>query len=426
MPISQTQIGSGLFRGRAVYDDSVFHGIQEDVSDDISMISPYETPLLSIIGDAQRPATNIWHEWVEEELNPNFFSVAADIASTTAETNIRVGEGAEKFLLPGMMLRTITGEYMMVTAVGGPTSVGVTRGFTATDVTSLGQNSEIAIVHRAAVDGQDVLADTSRPRKRVGNVVAPHMQEIIVSDTDNAVLQHGGIVSEFDHQTTNRMREALRDLNKSIILSRSHSGITALDRLPGGSSNAARGVNVRGSETQPRTMMGLLQMVKTNNITASIGNSRSVTDLGSFDDRITELCQRVYESGAEDCDLILVGDQIQRRFDLLNYNRTRTPQEEMLFGTRVTRYQNNYGEFTVMQHRWMPRNKLLLLCTNRLAIANLRGQSFHKEIVARTGAADKGMIVGHYTLEVRQEAGMGQMTFDDGSSTFSNAPFLAP
>ena len=165
-------------------------------------------------------------------------------------------------------------------------------------------------------------------------------------------------------------------------------------------------------------------MIETNNVTASVGTGRAVADLGTFDDQVTDLCRRIYQTGAEDCDLMLVGDQIQRRFDLLNYNRTRTPQDEMLFGTRVTRYQNNYGEYTVMQHRWMPRNTMLLLCTNRLAIANLRGQSFHKEMVARTGAADKGMIVGHYTLEVRQEAGMGQIAWTN--EEFNSDSFLAP
>ena len=51
------------FTGRATYDNTA--ALAEDVSDIVSMISPFETPLLDFLGDAARPATNTMHEWLE-------------------------------------------------------------------------------------------------------------------------------------------------------------------------------------------------------------------------------------------------------------------------------------------------------------------------------------------------------------------------
>lgn len=54
------------FTGRAIYDtagsDSIFKGVAEDVSDIVSMISPFETPLLDVLSQAPYPARNVLHE----------------------------------------------------------------------------------------------------------------------------------------------------------------------------------------------------------------------------------------------------------------------------------------------------------------------------------------------------------------------------
>ena len=42
--------------------------IAEDVSDIIGIVSPHETPLLDLLGDAKRPAISTTHEWLEDAL----------------------------------------------------------------------------------------------------------------------------------------------------------------------------------------------------------------------------------------------------------------------------------------------------------------------------------------------------------------------
>ena len=60
------------FTGKATYSSgSTLPEIAEDVSDIVSIVSPYETQLLDHLGDPTRPAGSTYHEWLEDELLPN-------------------------------------------------------------------------------------------------------------------------------------------------------------------------------------------------------------------------------------------------------------------------------------------------------------------------------------------------------------------
>ena len=57
------------FTGKATYSAGTnLPEIAEDVSDILGLISPYETPLLDHLGDADRVATSTRHEWLEDDL----------------------------------------------------------------------------------------------------------------------------------------------------------------------------------------------------------------------------------------------------------------------------------------------------------------------------------------------------------------------
>ncbi len=57
------------FSGKATYTaGATLPEIAEDVSDIITLVSPFETPLLDHLGDPQRSATSTVHEWLEDAL----------------------------------------------------------------------------------------------------------------------------------------------------------------------------------------------------------------------------------------------------------------------------------------------------------------------------------------------------------------------
>ena len=60
------------FTGKATYSaGATLPELAEDVADLVSIVSPYETPLLDHLGDPPRPAASTYHEWLEDELLPN-------------------------------------------------------------------------------------------------------------------------------------------------------------------------------------------------------------------------------------------------------------------------------------------------------------------------------------------------------------------
>ena len=77
------------FTGKATYSaGATLPEIAEDVADVISIISPYETPLLHHLGDAQRSATSTQHEWLEDSLLPNTDLVSdSSISNPATETS---------------------------------------------------------------------------------------------------------------------------------------------------------------------------------------------------------------------------------------------------------------------------------------------------------------------------------------------------
>lgn len=398
MALADTQLGTGLFTGRAVYGSGVFDNLAEDVSDIVSMISPYETPFLNLIGDADKEADNVLHEWLEEEMTPNAIVNSVSVASTTASTAIPIKGGLALFLQKGMVLRgpeAAGGEYMQITAITANTIV-VDRAFATTNANSFGASEFLTVISDAAVEGADVLVDISRPRPRLNNIIQLFKKDLIISGTTRAVRMLGGDMDEMDRQIRNRTREALRDLEKASILG----------RLSG---------NTIGSSSAVRTMRGLLQMIATNVFTinnTSYTGAYDSTSMQAFETYVNTAIRDAWTQGGTDLDLILCGDGVKQRFDKLNNSRVRVVNEERLYTNQVTRYENTYGNYTVMLDRWMPTHIAAITATPRLKIAPLRGRSFQYEPVAKTGDATKGMVIGEYTLEHRNEVGMAQISFD--------------
>lgn len=391
MTIANSVIGGGSFTGRALYDDGVFTGLAEDVSDIVTMISPFETPLLTELGDSERPAFNTYHEWLEDQLNPQtlyiFQATTPFTAGDTAFPLATVSSGEGSHLMIGLVLRNpVSDEYMQVTGAT-PNGITVERAFAGSTATTLAADTAIALelVSEAAVEGSDVLDDLSRSRTRKFNVCQIFKKDVIVSGTIQSV-RHIGIESEMDHQIMQRTRENLVALEKAIVLSR---------------QNTPAGSNYVGSATVTRTMKGLRQFItNVTTITSPLTNSELVN-----------VMQSAWDVGGTDLDLLICGRDVKKAVDQLNEVSTATSrivsdQMESFHRRIVTEYEGTFGRLRIVMSRWMPNNEGIILSRNRVKVVPLTGRSFQYEAVAKTGDANKGMIVGEYTLEVRNPEGM--------------------
>lgn len=368
------------FTGRAIYDSGVFTTMLEDVSDVIGMISPYSTPLLDAIGDANYSTHNVLHEWDEDDLAPNTLIASDTVSTTLTAVSVNVnGSAAGLWIMPGSVLRNkTTGEYLQVTATSAST-ITFTRAFGGTTAVTIASGQQLAVIAPAALEGADVTVDISRPRGRKSNYCQIIKSDVIVSGTASAVT-HSGVDNEFDYQKSKSIKAALRDLEKAVIMG----------KLSG---------NTLGSASAYRTMKGIWDYLSTN--ASSVG---SLTQT-ALDDVIVA----AWGNGAEDLNLIVTDANYKRTVDNWQASRVLASNSDNRFRNVVTIYESSFGAIPVIASRWMPANSAMVLATNRIKVIPLRGRSFGFQEVAKTGDSRKGMIVGEYTVELKCENGMGKI-----------------
>jgi len=274
---------------------------------------------------------------------------------------------------------------IFVTAVAGNT-LTVTRRYGASPASNLANGQKLLIIANAALEGDDTpdARFTSRSRKR--NYTQIFTASVQVSGTMQAVRGYG-IADELEHQKAQRLRELLRDLENSVI-----NGFAP-------AANQAGGAAVR------RTMNGVLATIAANQFLPGTGpippGDGSGTD---FNEAVLNAAMRtVWESSSARIDTIVVGAAIKRRMNTwLSAWRTTTPAEET-YRNLVSRYESDYGRCTVLVSRYVAPDTAILLDSSRIAVLPLAGRSFHYKPMGAVGDRDSGLLVGEYTLEMRNE-----------------------
>lgn len=369
------------FSGLAIYNTGVFDGIAEDVSPMISQISPFETPLLDRLSQPESSAQNVLHEWLEEELCPNTVVSSTSVDTQGTALSVHVGGTAmAAFLSVGAVIKNkTTGEYLQVAAIAGNT-LTVTRGFGGSTVASLNAGHSLFIVSDAALEGADVSGDRSRPRSRRTNYCQIFKKDVVVSGTTSSVNMLGGISNEFEHQKAQRLKESIRDLEKACIQG----------KISG---------NTIGSGTAYRTMRGIWDSLTTN-----------VTSTGTLTPLILDnIIRGAWDNGGTDVDMVLLDPNWKGLTDSWQDSRVHVYNADMgLYKRSVKRFESSFADVDLVLCRWMPANSALVLSSGRVKVVPLNGRSYQFVPVARTGDSEKGMIIGEYTLEVKNEEGMAK------------------
>lgn len=367
------------FTGRATYSNFVV--IREDVSDLVSIVTPHETPFLDYIGDADFPAMQIKHEWLEDELAPNTVVASSAAASAVTDSQVGIAAGKAPYLQVGMVLRQPqTNEYFTISVIAGNT-LTLTRGFGGTVATSFAAGAQLMVIADAALEGDDVTQDSSTNRARINNMVQLFKKDIIVSGTQEAVSLHGGIEDEYEYQKMKKLTEAVRDLEKATIM-----GIAS--------------GNTIGSASARRTMAGVRSLITTN--VRSIGPNLTESWLGTA-------IQDAWQQGGTDIDLILAGVGYKRIIDGFNATRKLIPNDDRRFINAVSQYESTFGLLAIMLSRWLPDNEALIVASGRVKVVPLQKRSFMAKNVLSQGDSKKGMVLGEYTVELRNEVAMSRM-----------------
>ena len=375
------------FTGKATYSaGATLPELAEDVSDLVAIVSAHETPLLDALGDAGRVARSTVHEWVEDALYPNALAVATAVSAT-----VFTFEHVDRLRVGDQLLAPDGGERMLVAAINPANGqVTMTRAYGGSATSAVGSGSSLVVLGNAALEGEDAAAARFTSRARRSNVTQIFSATCEVSGSEQAVRQLG-VGDEMDHQKTQRLRELLRDLENSVI------------------NGFAPPADAQGSATVRRTMRGLCSFLSAGAMPANFG---PLPDGDALTEPILNAALRALwqRGGGASIDTIVVNGREKRRINEFVAAGRRFLNSTDSFRDAVSVYESDFGICRVLLSRYVPTGTVLLLDSAQVDVLPLAGRSFQYRPLAVTGDRVAGQMIGEYTLEVRNAAGMGAIT----------------
>jgi hypothetical protein len=373
------------FTGKATYSaGATLPEIAEDVADVVSIVSPYETPLLDHLGDPARPASGTYHEWLEDELLPNTDTINDDTWDDASADQTFGVLHAGRFRIGDQLRPAGSAELLLVTAVDtGAGSLTVVRGYGGTTPEGLADGQELIILGNAALEGDDAPAARFSQRVRKGNWTQILTAGVRVSGSDLAVRKLS-VADELDYQRQERVRELLRDLENTVI------------------NGVAPESTAQGSSTVRRTMRGIIPSLTTNAFSPGVEGFTPGAILTEI--HLNEAMRNTWERASSRIDTIVVNGFQKRQINgFLSASRGYGP-DDTAYRDLVSLYESDFGVCRIVLCRSMPADCVLLLDSSRIDVLPLSGRSFHYKPLASSGDYEAGEVIGEYTLELRNES----------------------
>lgn len=355
-------------------------GLMLDFEPMIALLDPFDVPILggvasdggSLISKAPAFEKKVqWHD--ETSLTPR---TTLGAAAVTADVVLTITSGErERFQTDDILL--IDSEYIRVTGYSTTASVlNVSRAWSGTAA----QHSNAAAVvgvGSAPAEGADPSAARFRDRDEQYNLTetfGPYA--VTVSGSELAVRKFGLVGTEFDHQVANRTKEAAIAMEQAIIY-----GVRADD------------------STSRRTMAGIRTQVTTN-------VDSSTTTLTEA--KLLDQLQNCFDAGGSPNRIS--GGSKQKRvisaFTSAGVIQVMRPDSQR--GTKVDTFISDFGECVIILDRWYRTADLDIWAGDQVELCVLR--PLHYEPLAKTGDAEKGMIVGEYSTRVRAQKHAAKFT----------------
>lgn len=372
----------GGVTGYSTYDLTV--GVKLDVEDAIWLVSPFDVPLQGAMGADGRVSLSSEScfekkiEWLDETLlTPRTTQSATTALATTNGTTLYCASGAQLQFQTGDII-LMDGEYMQVTGYLSTTGWNVARGGTTngngwgTTVLTTSATGDVIIgVGSALPEGTNPPAARAQDRNDRFNYTetfGPYA--VSVSQSEQAVQKYGLRSTEFDHQVMNRTKEAFIAFEQAILY----------------------GLQTVGSDSYNRTMGGFTAYISTN----IDSTSTQITDANLLPN-----LENCFDAGGTP-DRIVVGSYQKRQFSQLNAGEIRYPQELNTRGQIVDYYDSDFGRLAIILDRWCRKADLFAFSRDQAVINTLRPFSF--EMLAKTGDAINGQVVGEKSLKFRRQS----------------------
>lgn len=350
---------------------------------EFDLLGAQELPFLKLIaggGEGQpslnslsAPCTQTKYEWMED----TDFSLQTTFTADplVGGTSLSVAAADVGKINEGMILQ-IDNEQMLVTAANGSNPLTISRGWGGTTAAAHASlSSPVYVVGRAHKEGTDAPSAIYYYPVMPFNYTQELTDTILLSEIEQQIKRYG-FDDAIEFETQKRTRELYKLLERQCFW----------------------GKRVLGTASLPGSFGGLETFI-TNSVNAAAAQL-TTTHINSA----LQLCYNA--NGINGLpDTLIVGSWVRGKVNSVYGTAGVTgfrDIKEVRGGVLVTTIMTDFGTtLDVVLSPWQDQSKAYLLKRDKIGIGPLQGSEFRREMLAKTGTADKWMISGSYTMEVR-------------------------
>jgi hypothetical protein len=179
------------------------------------------------------------------------------------------------------------------------------------------------------------------------------------------------------------------------------------------------GVNQAKSSSDPRKLASVLSWIKTNTNKGTAGGAADPaaadgtgtrtdgTQRAFTEAQLKDVLSKIWTAGGKP-NVIMTGAFNKQTFS--TFTGRSTPMEEAKskkIVASVDAYESDFGTLKVVANRFSRARDVLVLETEKWAMAALKGRNMVSTPLAKTGDSEKRMVVTEYTLVARAENSSG-------------------
>lgn len=372
-----------------------------DISSYLDVLSPSDTPLLRAIGrdSLRKPCVQVKHEWLEDELR-GMTTVTSGLNNTTDPVSVTLTTAAHTAYFRG------TG------GTGSPADYTLAGSVNAGDIVRLwdANGEELAIVTNVTATVVDL------DRSQLGTTPVSHTTSCnmtIVGTFQPQGLSTVGLARTTTYANQFNYTQIFEDaFYQSATQAATDKWTESGDRAyQWAAIIKVMGIQMEraliyGRRQQPTTTVGAqtgpagaMQGIRPYISTNVYNKSGALLTLPMLEDAL----QAIWEQGGEARLAVMNATQKRRVNTFLDAYR-QVGYDSTTVGTRVERYDTDFGTLDVLLDRHMPTDEVLILDPARIGFGPMTGRALHTDQAPiQSTEAKVWEIVGEYTAEVRQE-----------------------
>lgn len=256
-----------------------------------------------------------------------------------------------------------------------------------------------AATNNQQIEGDDIgtTFDAVTPTVRLGNYCNIARKTVIVAGSEDAVNK-AGRKSELAYQIAKKGNELKRDMEAGLLANTAASA---------------------GSTSTARVTGALLAFIKTNNNMGAAGavpvytniptGTRTDGTLRAFSEVIMkDVLQQCWTSGAK-VETVMTGAVVKQEVSTFAGVATKTFYQDKAGPSKIIGaadvYVSDFGPVTIVPNRFQRSRDVFFLDWDMISINYLR--PFQQIPLAKTGDAEKRLLLAEFGLQVKQEAGLG-------------------